>query len=565
MATRPKGATRPPRARLADRDEYPPLGTPVKVATRTGIVMGPPPQVQLTFRSTTSPTLTIAKPITAPAARTPKRAASPTAQPAPVAPVVEPTTVVEVPEVTPVVRNQEPAPVVQVAAAVASPPAELDLVPELDFVPELHLVPEADLVPGLDLIPEVGLAPEPEPRPEAATRLTPVTRLIPLLPKPAQVPTVVADPLPEAHTASAALSAPESLPLPVLGGRTLKRRPDPAPRALPPEEAGSLESAQSRRAMIERARHIIEQGKRRQLLLVAASVIVIAGVLIGTLRYAARADAAAQPNTNWNQITTTAPSTLPSAAVSASVSTVPATSAAAPATSDVPVTPATAAVTSEWMGVLTKNATYGQSLAVGSCAPLAKPGTTAQAQTMIAEYVDCMNDVWGKIFVGANRPFRKASVEFFVNTAVSPCGNYNPDSTSAAYCLNNTTLYVSSTALKKASGDRYYAAELVTHEYAHHVQNLTGILNAAFQVWPGTDEYSRRIEMQAHCLSFAVMSRVPGFEVNSTDVTMFRAGWSAGPGSAKFGSIASQQAYGEKGLAATKVGDCETFSAASVS
>jgi hypothetical protein len=61
------------------------------------------------------------------------------------------------------------------------------------------------------------------------------------------------------------------------------------------------------------------------------------------------------------------------------------------------------------------------------------------------------------------------------------------------------------------------------------------------------------------------MNRVPGFGVTPTDVAMFRAGWAAGPSTVKFGSIASQQAYGEKGLAATLVGDCETYSAATVS
>lgn len=286
----------------------------------------------------------------------------------------------------------------------------------------------------------------------------------------------------------------------------------------------------------------------------ASSVVVIASVVLGTWRYVARADAAAQPNTGWSQIVTTTPSAVASASASGSATTATTTGVATTAAS-VPVA----------LGVLTKNSTYEQSLSVDSCDPLGKPDTTTQAQAVISEYVECMNVVWGKILTASNRSFKNASVEFFVNTAVAPCGTYNPDVTNAAYCLNNTTLYVSSSALKKAAGDRYYAAELVTHEYAHHVQNLTGILTAAHQQWPETDEYSRRIEMQAHCLSFAVLNRVPGFNVTPTDLAVFRAGWAVGPSSARFGSIASQQMYGERGLAATKVGDCETFSAASVS
>ncbi len=429
-------------------------------------------------------------------------------------------------------------------------------------------VPESSPLAEVEQVAEpTPVAPELEPAP--VLQVAAVVATAPVVPDAA--PVTVSRLFKETPTVPGDLSAPETLPMPVLAGRALKRHQETAARALSPEAVGSLESPLSRKTVIERTRHIVEQGRRRPYLLVAASVVVIAGVLLGTWRYAARADAAAQPNTNWNQITSTMPSTVPSSrtSVSTTPSATTAASAAAPSTAGVPETPATAAaspaITSEWMGVLLKNPTYGQSLAVGSCDPLGKPGTPVQAQTVITDYVNCMNEVWGKILTTSSRSFRAASVEFFVNTVVSPCGNYNPDVTNAAYCLNNTTLYVSSSALRKAAADRYSAAELVTHEYAHHVQNLSGILTAAYQLWPGTAEYSRRIEMQAHCLSFAVMSHVPGFGVTATDVAMFRAVWSVGTGNAKFGSIASQQTYGEKGLAATKVGDFETFSAASVS
>jgi hypothetical protein len=217
------------------------------------------------------------------------------------------------------------------------------------------------------------------------------------------------------------------------------------------------------------------------------------------------------------------------------------------------------------MTTLTRNAIYGQSVTVGSCPPMAKANNNAEAEQAISRYVDCMNDVWGKILAASNRPFRGASVEFFFDVVDSPCYKYDPTTTNAVYCLNNMTLYVSGGALGKAAKDRAYAAELVTHEYAHHVQSLSGIINAAFQVWGQTDEYSRRIEMQAHCLSFAMITHVPGFGVTSGDLGQFRNGWARGPDNAKFGSIASQQAYGEKGLAATKVGDCDSYSAPTVS
>lgn len=502
MAARPQGATRSSRARLADRDEYPSLGSPVKAAARSGIVMGPPPRIQLTARTSRvgaeAPVLTILTPVVAPAR--PKAVLTPIVPPRPAASPATPTRVSHaavVPEPAPVTPEPTPA------------------------------APEPALVAVTAAVPEVSLAELLE------------------------------------------LSTPETITLPGLAGRSLKRRPESAARALPLEAVGSLDSALSRKAVIERTKRIVEQGRRRQILLIAASVVVIAGVLIGTLRYAARADAAAQPNTSWNQIVTSTPSGAASVSSAASAST--ATSASpvtttAPAVSTAPTTatslPSSA---SSAMTTLTKNAIYGQSLAVESCPSMAKPNTDAEAQQAISRYVDCMNDVWGKILAASNKPFRDASVEFFVKVIDSPCDRYDPATTNAVYCLNNMTLYVSGGALGKAAKDRAYAAELVTHEYAHHVQSLSGIINAAFQVWGPSDEYSRRIEMHAHCLSFALITHVPGFGVTSSDLSQFRNGWARGPDNAKFGSIASQQAYGEKGLAATKVGDCDAFSAPTVS
>ena len=116
---------------------------------------------------------------------------------------------------------------------------------------------------------------------------------------------------------------------------------------------------------------------------------------------------------------------------------------------------------------------------------------------------------------------------------------------------------MSTTGVANAVGSHFYGAELVTHEYAHHVQSLTQILsNAQKQGW-SANEYSRRVQLQAHCLSFAVLTHVDGFE---PDPAIFRIGWQVGPSSDAHGSIVSLQYWGEKGLKATKVGDYETYS-----
>ncbi len=128
------------------------------------------------------------------------------------------------------------------------------------------------------------------------------------------------------------------------------------------------------------------------------------------------------------------------------------------------------------------------------------------------------------------------------------------------------TLYVSVGAhWARPRATAYYAAELVTHEYAHHVQSLSGIINAAFQV---SGSHRRVLPSDRDACPLPVVRADhprPGVRRRRPRTSAVPQRLGPGPGNAKFGSIASQQAYGEKGLAATKVGDCDAFSAPTVS
>jgi len=154
--------------------------------------------------------------------------------------------------------------------------------------------------------------------------------------------------------------------------------------------------------------------------------------------------------------------------------------------------------------------------------------------------------------------FRPASIYFYVNTIVNACTTlHTGDPITAMYCPMDATIYVSPKGVDSAVGSRFYGAELVTHEYAHHVQSLSQILAVAVKQGWSENEYSRRVQLQAHCLAFAVLNHVAGFV---PEPSIFRADWQVGPGSVTYGSIPSLQYWGERGLAANKVGDCDTYS-----
>lgn len=309
----------------------------------------------------------------------------------------------------------------------------------------------------------------------------------------------------------------------------------------------------------ERIGRLVIMDRRRRVFMIAASILVIVGLLVSIWRFT-NVGYAAQPATSWNQVVlpettagTPAASQTPSASAkpSASPSTAEVTTQTVPATTE-------ATKGSQVSAILRDNPVYDQPI-VGSCPGQSKPTTLAESQAAMNAYVDCMNTVWGSILGSAsNFRFRPASIFFYVNTVVNPCQTLRTsDAISAMYCPSDATIYVSPTGVANGVGSRFYGAELVTHEYAHHVQSLTQILSNAQKEGWGANEYSRRVQLQAHCLSFAVLTHVDGFE---PDPAIFRLGWQVGPGSDTYGSIASLQYWGEKGMNATKVGDCETYS-----
>lgn len=472
--TRPQGGTRSPRARLSDRDEYPALGVAVKTATRSGIVMGPPPRVQLRVRTAGA------------------RVASP------LVPVLETVTL--------------PTPVVPPRTHVA-PPAP---------------VPEPVEVPAI--LPE-PVAPEP---------------LVVVVPEP--LPVVV-----DAAALTVVEEAPEDAPVveSLVDAPLLARLPDVHPaRRLARVAESALASPESRRAAVEVTRRTIMANRRRQVMLAAAVIFVIAGLVVGTWRFSARADAAARPD--WNQIATTAaPATVRTSASAVPSDSRPSTVAS---TTDPSTAPTTAAVPANLPAALAKNPVLAKQI-TGACDRLGKPVSKDEAAASFTEYAACMDKVWAPL-VGTG--FKSLVLKTFETSVTSGCGAFSSSTTTAAYCPKDGTLYVSSKAIELAMTDRYYAIELVTHEYIHHVQMLTGIFQATFQAGWEPVERSRRAELNAHCLSFALIARVAGFDPTAADLAGFRAGWD-GPGTTTYGSTESLRSWGEKGLTATTVADCNTF------
>ncbi len=161
---------------------------------------------------------------------------------------------------------------------------------------------------------------------------------------------------------------------------------------------------------------------------------------------------------------------------------------------------------------LVKNPIYRVGkLAASECEEPSVPATSlANVRSYYTEYVVCLDEVWAPAIRKAG--FRFAPPKLVVVLGQSPSSPCDVDDRWAYYC--GDTIYVDAEldiAEYKKDPDwaRAWMALLIVHEYGHHFQALTGILEAKYQrslQLNGVDlqlEESRRLELQASCFSAA--------------------------------------------------------------
>jgi uncharacterized protein len=137
------------------------------------------------------------------------------------------------------------------------------------------------------------------------------------------------------------------------------------------------------------------------------------------------------------------------------------------------------------------------SSALASC----QTGTDANQREdcQIVGYVNSIETYWQ----GTLKGYRHAETVIFDNAVTTGCGNAT-SATGPFYCPPDETVYLDLTFFQELQ-DRFGAkdapfarAYVLAHEYGHHVQNLTGVLQAGGND-TGANSRSVRIELQADC------------------------------------------------------------------
>lgn len=190
----------------------------------------------------------------------------------------------------------------------------------------------------------------------------------------------------------------------------------------------------------------------------------------------------------------------------------------------------------------------------------------------------CLDSVWKQVMEYTNLPFRVPTVKYPSGTNwSSPCGGASQGSVAAFYCSQNETMYMPYEGLQvNQYGNRpgVYLA-VYAHEYAHHIQALSGISDAYWDARyeAGTDsaeglEMSRRNELSAQCLSGTFL----GSTVNrggSVNDAMYRDAWQTqdrgdhNGGPRDHGSDAHSASWWQHGAQKNRMAQCNTWAASS--
>lgn len=204
--------------------------------------------------------------------------------------------------------------------------------------------------------------------------------------------------------------------------------------------------------------------------------------------------------------------------------------------------------------------------------------TQDAAEAFFTAASKCLDNAWGPFLEAYHLPFVPPSLHFPTGASFdTECGTIQVGiATAAYYCENN--LYVPFRGLQT---DQYgnnpgvYLA-LFAHEYGHHVQEVAGLMDAAWQKIydagqnsPAGLEMSRRKELQAQCFSGMFL----GAHVDQGGTItrdMYNKAWNdqetRGDNtshSKDHGTNAHYASWWRAGATSNRIADCNTFAAPS--
>ncbi|MEU5861488.1 neutral zinc metallopeptidase [Nonomuraea sp. NPDC047529] len=141
----------------------------------------------------------------------------------------------------------------------------------------------------------------------------------------------------------------------------------------------------------------------------------------------------------------------------------------------------------------------------------------SQLKALILKTGRCMDKAWGPILQRQGIAFRPPGYAIAAGRGRGACGDYpSAGSMVPYYCPRNNTIYASTSAMSRGNGNSRGYGQIISwhggiismmaHEYGHHVQNISGVMDSWWQgtlassSQSGKMALSRKLELQATCL-----------------------------------------------------------------
>ncbi|MFB9472950.1 neutral zinc metallopeptidase [Nonomuraea salmonea] len=156
----------------------------------------------------------------------------------------------------------------------------------------------------------------------------------------------------------------------------------------------------------------------------------------------------------------------------------------------------------------------GGKLATASCPETAlSDGGIPRGREYLATVVKCLDKSWRGYFKRAKLRFGPPDVRYVDDPHDTQCG-MPLDGVDALYCHPTHTIVFTLTGRWIEGRTDLYPFKVAAHEYAHHLQTLTGVrraYEARHRAEPRRRaELRRRFELQADCLAGVFMGSVYG-------------------------------------------------------